>query len=85
MRTEGNQLTGNQTIEDDLDLQGQITGDATVLSGATLLLKGQVTGNLAVRKGGKAEIWGMVTGKASCEEGGELISHPGSMIGGNPG
>lgn len=82
MRTEANQLQGNQKIGQDLDLHGQIAGDATVESGATLHLKGQITGNLTVLTGGKAEIWGMVTGSANCQEGGQLICHPGSMIAG---
>lgn len=82
MRTENNQLGGNQTISEDLELQGQITGDANVLSGATLHLRGQVLGNLTVQSGARAEIWGMVTGSATCEPGGELIRHAGSMVAG---
>lgn len=82
MRTEENQLNGHQTIQSDLELQGQILGNATVASGATLIVRGQVTGNLSVQSGAKAEVWGMVTGSAHCEEGGELIRHPGSLIGG---
>lgn len=82
MRTEENQLHGNQSIDSDLELQGQILGDATVQSGATLILRGQITGNLTVLSGAKAEVWGMVTGSGHCEEGGEIIRHPGSLIGG---
>lgn len=85
MRIENNQLKGNQTIESDLELQGQIIGNTTVVAGATLLVRGQVTGNLTVQTGAKAEVWGMVTGSAHCEEGGQLIRHPGSLVGGRPG
>ncbi len=61
MRIERGQLPPGP-IESDLQLYGQIAGDASVANGVHLDLFGQVAGSLTVEPGASVSVYGMVCG-----------------------
>lgn len=95
MRVEIDIMPGDQTVSDDLHLQGMITGNCTVAPGCYLRLHGVVTGDLIVQAGARADVYGTVSGNLVADgrvevrgmingsaSGDGLKAHPGSFIDG---
>ena len=79
MNTENGKIEGNVEVLEDFQLNGTITGNATVKSGAFFRLNGVVVGNLTIENGGSSEINGTVNGNVINEGG--TVSVAGVVLG----
>lgn len=62
MRVEHGKLVGDQTVTEDLSLQGTVCGNVEVKQGTALDMGGTITGNLIIGEGGICKLDGMVCG-----------------------
>lgn len=65
MTVRRDRITGDPTVTDDLDLQGQVTGSVRVETGATLDLHGQIARDLIIEEGATVVLHGQVTGNVN--------------------
>lgn len=94
MRIEINILTGDQTLTEDIQIQGMVIGSCFVPSGVYLRLHGIVSGDLRVEEGGTADVYGTVSGTLYGDgtinvygivgkvEGTQAIIHPRAIVAG---
>ncbi|WP_052185112.1 hypothetical protein [Methylotenera versatilis] len=69
MNSENGKIEGSMEILKDFQLNGTITGNATVKSGVYFRLNGVVLGNLTIENGGSSDINGVVCGNVINEGG----------------
>lgn len=81
MREERGQLTGNQVIDEAVDLWGNIVGNVSVVDGGKIYVRGNIYGDMTVYDGGRVHIFGNVTGNLTIKDGAKVI-HSG-VVGGN--
>ena len=76
MKTLRGTIPGPLVVEQDLDVQGTIEGDAVVRTARRLYVRGAITGNLTLEAGASAVIYGMVNGRVRKRGGTLVITHP---------
>jgi len=69
MNTENGKIEGNMDVAKDFQLNGVITGNASVKSGVFFRLNGVVSGSLTIEHGASADINGVVNGNVINEGG----------------
>jgi cytoskeletal protein CcmA (bactofilin family) len=67
-------MEGDLKVNDELTLNGSVSGTTTVTSGGYLILNGVIGQDLILEKDSKVEHFGTVTGNVY-NRGGELIIH----------
>lgn len=74
MQIENGKIEGDVELKGKLQLNGMITGSATVLDGAVMHLHGMVLKDLTVEQGADVVVRGMVNGTVT-NNGGKLSVH----------
>jgi cytoskeletal protein CcmA (bactofilin family) len=81
MREERGQVAGDLTVNEPLELWGNVGGNVTVGEGGKFYVRGSILGNLTVQYGGRVHIYGQVHGDVTLYDNTKVI-HSG-MIAGN--
>ncbi len=76
MKTLRGNIPGPLVVEQDLDVQGTIAGDAVVRSARRLYVRGAITGNLTLEPGASVVVYGTVNGRVRKHGGTLVITHP---------
>jgi cytoskeletal protein CcmA (bactofilin family) len=89
MREERENLAGPVTINESLDLHGNVGGTITIVKGGKVYIRGGVYGSLIAADGGRVHLLGHVRGDVIVEEGskailsgavgGDVINHGGRL------
>lgn len=74
MPVERGKIEGAVELSDELQLDGMVAGDVTVLDGGHLILRGTCCKNLLIRPGGTVDLYGTVSGDVT-NQGGFLEVH----------
>ncbi|WP_019277229.1 polymer-forming cytoskeletal protein [Vibrio coralliilyticus] len=62
MKFENGMISGDLTVEEELTLNGMVTGNIVVLDEAKLILNGTCNGSLEIQNGSEVDISGVVQG-----------------------
>ena len=73
MREERGQIPGDLTVNEPLELTGNVGGNLTVVKGGKIYVRGSVLGNMHVESGGRVHLFGTIHGSVTLAEDTKVI------------
>ena len=73
MREERSQIAGDLTVNEPLELTGNVGGNLTIVKGGKVYVRGSVIGNMIVEPGGRVHLYGHIHGNVLLSEDTKVI------------
>ena len=73
IREERGQIAGDLTVNEPLDLTGNVGGNLIIVKGGKVYVRGSVLGNMHVEQGGRVHLYGQIHGNITLAEDTKVI------------